>query len=102
MGLLQKDEADNFLGVSGFFDDAWNDLKSSASDTITKITESGKKAIGLDTGKSGGGTDTVVTPTQTQTTEAPKKSNTVLYVGIGAGVLLVGWLLLRKPKKKGK
>lgn len=100
MGLLQKNEADNFLGVSGFWGDLVKDIEEGASETFDKVVETGKKAIGLDTGKGGGGTDTVVTPTQT--TEAPKKSNTVLYVGIGAGVLLVGWLLLRKPKKKGK
>lgn len=100
MGQLTQNDAGNFLGVNGFFDEAYNDLKTSASDTITKWVDKGKEAVGLTTDK---GTEQGGTPAPTPPTPPEaKKSNTLLYVSLGGAAILLGWLIFRKPKKKGK
>jgi len=86
--------------LEGVFDDAWNDIKTAASDTVDKWSKAGKRAIGLDTGS--GTNESGGTPTPTSTTEEPKKSNTLLYVGIGGASLLVLYLLLKPKKGKRK
>ena len=86
--------------LEGVFDDAWNDIKTAASDTVDKWSKAGKRAIGLDTGDSGTSAGGGGTPNGT-TTEEPKKPNTLLYVGIGGASLLVLYLIF-KPKKGKK
>lgn len=101
MGFITaKTVQDLEKGLSGYFDD----LLNKASATVDSYVKKGKEYVGLPTGNTQTGADADGTATEGKTTtETPAEGITtgkvLTYGGLAAGVILIGYLIL-KPKKR--